>query len=321
MVIADGNRCAGELVSARPIPLDMFIMLDQSTSMSEQLVAGSPQTRWQAVTQAIIDFLNSGQVGQLGMGIGYFGLPDPNGGIGGQSCDPAVYANPAVEIGRLSDAAVINALTASIRAHAPSNLTPTGPAMAGALMHARTWAAAHPDRPTVVVLATDGFPSTCTPLDTQAIANDIVAPAIATDPKVRTFVIAAGSDGLGGLGAISAAGGTGAPVVVVDNANSAAQITDALVRISHTQLACTYFIPIPDGGLDPNLVNVQLTRTGQQPVLLGFVRPGMMCTSAGGFYYDDAVRPTKLSLCPATCDSLVTGDLEIIVGCPGPGVN
>jgi hypothetical protein len=327
IILGDGEVCAGEVATAVPIPLDMFIMLDQSTSMNETL-PNSTQTRWQAVTSAIVNFLNTPQATQLGVGIGYFGLPAVGGTPGASSCDVNAYATPDVEIGALSDPTVVTALTSSIGRHAPSSFTPTGPALAGAILHAQTWAAAHPDRPTIVVLATDGFPSTCMPSDLQVIANDIVAPAAsaaadsATNSRIRTFVIAAGNDsGLAGLQAISSAGGTGGPFVVIDSANSGAQITQALVDISHTNLACSYAIPIPDAGLDPTLVNVRITRSGQAPVLLDLLKPGTLCTAAGGFFYDDAVHPTHLSLCPATCDSLVTGQIDIVVGCPRRGPN
>jgi hypothetical protein len=296
----------------------MFIMLDQSTSMND-IVTGTNQTRWQAVTTAIVNFLNSPDAAPTGVGIQYFGLPAPGGSLGAQSCDSNVYSAPDVEIGRLTDPAVVTALTQSIARHAPSNLTPTAPALAGAIAHARTWQAAHSDRPTIVVLATDGFPSTCDPTDLQLIANTIVAPAAADagSGSIRTFVIAAGSDsGLAGLSALSSAGGTGSPFVVVDNANSGQQITEALVRISHTNLACTFTIPIPDAGLDPTLINVRLTRTGQASQLLDVLPPGTLCTSAGGYFLDNQSRPTHLTLCPTTCDSLITGQVRILVGCP-----
>ena len=88
------------------------------------------------------------------------------------------------------------------------------------------------------------------------------------------------------------------------------------MRISHTNLACTFTIPIPDAGLDPTLINVRLTRTGQTSQLLDVLPPGTLCTSAGGYFLDSQSRPTHVTLCPTTCDSLVTGQVRILVGCP-----
>ena len=77
----------------------MFIMLDQSLSMADPLVAGSPMpTRWQAVAKAITDFVSSPDVSQLGVGIGYFGLSKV-GSPGQTSCDINDYAKPDVAIG------------------------------------------------------------------------------------------------------------------------------------------------------------------------------------------------------------------------------
>ena len=108
------------------VPFDMFIMLDQSLSMAEPLIAGSPMpTRWQAVAKAITDFISSPDASQLGVGIGYFGLP--KAGLPGQvSCDINDYAKPDVAIGALSMPAVVTALTTLNRAHQPSSTTPTG---------------------------------------------------------------------------------------------------------------------------------------------------------------------------------------------------
>ena len=209
-------------------------------------------TRWQAVAKAITDFVSSPDVSQLGVGIGYFGLSKV-GSPGQTSCDINDYAKPDVAIGSLSMPAVVTALTTSIAAHQPSSTTPTAPALAGALMYAKQWATAHPERPTVVVLATDGVPSDCEPLAQDTIASMYVKPAAEMDPKVRTFVIGAGSGGsLSVLKSFAQSGGTGAPVIVQDSPDTAKQVTDALLRISHTNVACSYNLALPDGGdIDP----------------------------------------------------------------------
>jgi len=313
IALDDGEVCGGQVSTAETVPFDMFIMLDQSTSMDVQLAPGL--TRWQAVTDAIVNFLHTPDAAKLRVGIQYFGLPST--GLGSTSCESASYAVPAVEIGALSDPAVVDALTASIRAHRPSSTTPTGPAMQGALAHARAWADAHPERPTIVVLATDGFPSTCEPTDTSVIAQSLVAPELMKMPKVKTFVIGAAKEDLSSLSAISRAGGTGQAVVIADSAQSTKQISDAFVRISHTDLACSYTLPQLDGGkVDPDRVNVRFTAPGKEPTLLRLVTP--TTCSSGGFYYDSDVAPTKVFLCAPSCDALVVGRVELILGCKQP---
>src|SRR6185436_3893123 len=49
-----GGGCAGTSSKAEQIPLDMYIMLDQSGSMSGLVPGG---TRWTAVTQALATFV------------------------------------------------------------------------------------------------------------------------------------------------------------------------------------------------------------------------------------------------------------------------
>ena len=314
IALEDGEVCGGQVSTAQAVPFDMFIMLDQSSSMSTQLAPNL--TRWQAVTDAIVAFLHTPDAANLRVGIQYFGLPGT--GLGSTSCDPATYQVPEVEIGAVSDPAVVDALTASIRAHRPSSTTPTGPAMQGALAHARQWASAHPERPTIVVLATDGFPSVCEPSDSTAIAQSVVAPAFAATPKVKTFVIGAAKEDLSSLSSISHAGGTGSAVIIADSAQSTQQIADAFVRISHTDLACTYTLPELDGAtVDPDRVNVRFTAPGKEPTLLHLVTASS-CAS-GGFYYDDPHAPTRVSLCSSTCDQLLVGRVELILGCRQPG--
>ena len=323
IILEDGDICAGQSAMVAAVPFDMFIMLDQSLSMAEPLVAGSPMpTRWQAVAKAITHFVSSPDVSQLGVGIGYFGLPKA-GAAGQVSCDINDYAKPDVAIGALSMPAVVTALTTSIGAHQPSSTTPTAPALAGALMYAKQWAMAHPDRPTVVVLATDGVPSDCEPLAQDTISSMYVKPAAEMDPKVRTFVIGAGSGGsLSVLKSFAQNGGTGAPVIVQDSPDTAKQVTDALLRISHTNVACSYDLVLPDGGdIDPNRVNVRLTEAGKGARLLNYIAPPTMCPASGGFFYDNAEHPKKVYLCESTCLSLFNGSIEVIVGCPQRGNN
>jgi hypothetical protein len=251
------------------------------------------------------------------VGINYFGLPKM-GSPGVTSCDVADYAKPAVEIGPLSDPTTVSALTQSIAMHMPSSTTPTAPALGGALQHAKQWAMAHTDRPTIVVFATDGVPSDCEPLAQDTISAMYVKPAAEMDPKVRTFVIGAGSGGsVSALKRFAQDGGTGSPVIVQDSPDTAKQVTDALMRISHTNVACSYDIALPDGGLiDANRVNVRLTLTGKAPTLLEYIAPPKMCGASGGFYYDSAEHPKKVYLCESTCSNLFDGSIEVIVGCP-----
>src|SRR5262249_35853600 len=103
-----------------------------------------------------------------------------------ESCNPADYANPAVEIAALPAVAV--SLIASMGAKAPQGKTPTAAALQGALDHSSSWASANPTHKVVAVLATDGLPTSCTPLDIPGIAQ-IAAAGVNGSPSILTFVI------------------------------------------------------------------------------------------------------------------------------------
>ena len=79
------------------------------------------------------------------------------------------------------------------------------------------------------------------------------------------------------------------------------QIATAVERASRIQ--CDLAIPPPPGGqvLDPRRVNVLLR--GSSQTLLGKVSGAGACTSRGGWYYDDEARPTRVFLCPASCEA------------------
>lgn len=68
------SECALESKKAEPVPLDLFVMLDQSTSMDRVVSTGN--TKWQAVTHALEGFFSDGKSSGIGAGIQYFGQVD-----------------------------------------------------------------------------------------------------------------------------------------------------------------------------------------------------------------------------------------------------
>lgn len=92
--------------------------------------------------------------------------------------------------------------------------------------------------------------------------------------------------------------------------------------VGSSKLACEYPIPDPPEGeeIDPNKVNVTYTPGGggePQPI---YNVPGgaAQCGPEGGWYYDDLAMPTKIVLCPATCQTIQAdsmGKFEVVFGC------
>jgi hypothetical protein len=71
-----GNECASETRQAELIPLDLYLMIDTSGSMTENTSGG--QTKWTAVRNALNSFLGSTEATGLGVGIQYFPIKKPN---------------------------------------------------------------------------------------------------------------------------------------------------------------------------------------------------------------------------------------------------
>src|SRR5450432_3809190 len=299
--------CAAQTQKAEKLPLDMYVMLDSSSSMTELTMSG--QSKWDAIRMALTQFLRDPNSAGLGVGLQYFplttaGVPPecavdadcgthgpchilktcaaganvtvcetnadcgrgdtcvPLGGCsasdqfcipvgtlcgGGRGvprgntclsipgyctgrdlCGGASYAAPAVEVAALPGSA--NGLVASLMQHAPDGLTPTSGALTGAITHAQALAKASNDGHRVVVLlATDGLPSECTPFDTPGVAS-IAASGLAATPSISTFVIGVfapdeQADAQTTLDAIAVAGGTKQSFVI----NLGQNVTQAFV--------------------------------------------------------------------------------------------
>jgi len=323
--------CATDTVLGEPVPINMVVMLDQSGSMND--VIGGGATRWEAVTGALSSFMAQAPA-DLGLGIQYFPLfqTPPIPCVDNTPCGPGVcnlgfcLPEPAYEctsapygilevgIGNVSTNAAL--IDANLLLHAPFGATPTGPALSGAIDAAKASAAADPTRRSVVVLATDGLPTQCSPTDIGQI-GDLAMTGNTTSPSVPTFVIGVGSN-LSNLNAIAAAGGTG-QAFLVEDANATQQFIDALNAIGQT-LTCEFSIPDPeDGEVDYGLVNVQYTTSAGDSVIFKQVTDAGACDAAtGGWYYDDPNAPTLIILCPASCTTVKddpNGQVDIVLGC------
>ncbi len=147
--------CAAQSQTAQQVPLDLFIMLDKSASMTDSVTGG---TKWSTVTTALKAFFTDPANAALGVGIQYFGLPQTKtppssctqdsdcGGYGpcddffiftlcdqsgvADSCDANDYSKAAVEIAPLTPAQG-TLLTKSVNGNMPETDTPTAPALHG----------------------------------------------------------------------------------------------------------------------------------------------------------------------------------------------
>ncbi|MEZ4301012.1 MAG: VWA domain-containing protein [Polyangiaceae bacterium] len=255
-------------------------------------------------------------------------LPDgsscPGGGICFQSkcysggatatCDSADYSALEVPVADLPGNA--QPVITSLAQHTPHGLTPTAPALQGAVDAAIARANAFPDHTVAVVLASDGVPTECAP---QVIADiaDIAAAAAAATPKIRTYVIGIGD--VAALNAIAQAGDGGNAFLVSANGNAGQQFLDAMNKIKGSLLSCEFDIPEPQNGtLDYELVNVQFTPEGGAPEVIPQVKTAGDCGSSPGWYYDNPAAPQKILLCDKSCEAVkatAKASIEIVLGC------
>jgi hypothetical protein len=319
-----GGGCAATFVKAESQTLAMFIMLDQSMSMSQVVDPMMMTSRWAAVTGALTTFVNNPVAATIPVGLQYFGLPgEPGGpmpGPGGQgvSCTASDYAKADVAIAPLSSNASL--ITASMALHGPSTNTPTLPAVEGGVQFVKSYASAHPENKVVLVLATDGIPGGCN--STVMNVSAAAAAGLAGTPSVETYVIGVG-DSLTNLDAIAVAGGTKHAFLIGDT-NVQQELLTALTAIQGQVLPCQYAVPSPQMGsrLDFGKVNVRFTpgsanATGQQEFQKVTGAAGCL-PGKNTWYYDNEAAPTQILLCPDTC-TMVASDgmakVDIVLDC------
>lgn len=322
----DERVCKAESHDGQRAPLDMYFLVDSSLSMDESIPGGG--TRWEAVSSALIDFLDNPTNADTALGLGYFPIvPQATCQMGDPDClciltfcVPLSFELASCEVGDyVAATAPLTlppnplALISDLQSHVLNGGTPTRPALEGAVQYATSWATMHPDRKVVIVLATDGEPSGCLSNTPQDVAN-VAAAALAGPAAIQTFVIGVGSS-LQSLNLVAQAGGT-QQAYLVEDANAATAFALALEQIRGEALPCDFLIPADgaQGKVDPTKVNVKLVAPGStMPTLIAQTADGSAatCGADGGWHYDNPVAPTAIKLCPASCEALNTGTVEV----------
>jgi len=323
---ADSVGCIGEQYSGEQSPLDIYIMFDQSCSMScpaEQggfglCCTGGPNPRIDHVRTAVTQFLNDPESAGMGVGIGYFGYMS----AGNTSCDPSDYSTPAVPIGALPGWAqpILNSLN-SVQ---PTGETPTGAAIRGACTYAGQWKQEHPSHAVVVLLVTDGNPEApvtsqnggCTPSIQDAA--QAATTCYESQFQLPVYVLGVGQ-ALSNLNQIAVAGGTN-QAYIVSGGDVAQQVLQALNTIrSEAAIPCDISLPTdPAQSINYQQVNVSYCDGTSQHYTFFYVASSGDCDpQQGGWFYDDPANPQTIKLCDATCNQVSApgGRLLLSVGC------
>jgi hypothetical protein len=317
-VTVNDAGCSGELYVGETIPLDIYIMFDQSGSMLNQEQGG--MTRMDAVRDAVDKFVHDQNSTGLGVGIGYFGYKP----IGQTTCDPADYSKEAVAIGTLPGNA--QAIVDSLSGVQPTGETPSAAAIRGACTYAQSWKLATPGHEVVILLVTDGKPEAPVTCSTTKACCPTLEDAVAAatecrngKPGLKTYVLGVGPL-LDNLGQIAVAGGTDKAYLVAGG-DVSAQVLAALNAIrAAAAIPCQLQIPPAPVGETLNLaqVNVVHTTSGCETRTIYYRDSEASCDATnGGWFFDNPSAPQNVILCGRTCDdvSIPGGQLLFSVGC------
>lgn len=308
---SSNEACNGVSVEAEAVPVDVFVIMDRSQSMAER-VKGGTLTRWAALHDAVESFTQDQGAAEIRAGIGFFSRS--GSGDDGHDCDPAAYAEPSVPIGLVSE--VGPDLVVAMDAVTPGGLTPTVPAVQGAISYARSWAKENPGRATLVVLVTDGYPTQCD--NDPGQITEATRVGYESPERIRTFVIGVGDVAKFNLDNYARAGGT-IHAYLTDAGDVTSSFVSALNNITNRALACEYQLPAPPDGkkLDPEKVQVVYTPASGAAEEVPSISSVGACANNpnGGWYYDDAGHPSKISVCPCTCARFQAGRVDVRLGC------
>ena len=309
----DGSECTGQAYEGEAVPLDIYIMFDQSGSMLND-VGGV--TRLDAIERAAQTFLHDKASANIRVGVGYFGFQ----AIGQTSCDAETYTSADVEV-TLDHERVLD----SLAAREPTGETPTGAAIRGACSYAQGWKKKNPGHAVVLLLLTDGepkAPQSCAAGTCCPTLDDAVAAAVECrdgDPGIKSYVLGVGPF-LENLQQIAEAGGTEHAYLVGDE-DVEQNVLEALESIrGDASIPCQLRIPEPptNATLDFNQVNVAYQAKDCTLSTIYYVGEAAECDAAeGGWYYDDPAAPRTVQLCDSTCDRVAApgGRLAFTVGC------
>ena len=303
-----GPACATSTATGKADPVYLVFVVDRSGSMKFN---PQPNNKWDSVLSGMTTFFKDPASAGLFASEQVFPQPAPSN----DECTTANYQAQLVPMTALPDTAGVLASTLTANGPDPTFGTPTKPALDGAIAYAKTVQAT--GKKTALVLVTDGEPNDCG----SSLGSTATAAGSAL-PDIKTYVIGVG-DSLTNLDQIATGGGT-MKALIVSTTNPAAISGDfvkALGGIRSEALSCEYPMGQPPNGemLDINKVNVQFTPKGGMVTTIDYSAD---CTNGSGWKYDNVAMPTKIIICPTSCNTLLAnadGKIDIVFGCQTAG--
>ncbi len=311
--------CVGEAHAARAVRADLYLLMDRTVSMLWDVSglgdgpAPPGESRWDGVSEAIRQLAGDPSLADVGLGLQFFGADI----LASEelNCDTANYADPLVPVGDISETGEEILGAYDTMAEQLGGLTPTLPALQGALAYAAR-VRAERGRPTAVVLVTDGQPTQCQePISVSEIADEAESALWVDD--VATYVIGVGP-GLFNLHRIAQSGGTG-EAFLIEGGDVAEQFRSAITTIANSGPRCEFEIPtsVVPGEIDYDRVQLVYRPVGAEPEELPWVYHSGWCEHSpnGGWFYDSSTDPQRIGICDCSCNRIGDGAVEIVLGC------
>lgn len=300
------EACAVVKVKAEPLPLDLYFMLDTSGSMSG--------TNITALHQGVVNFANDPSAAGIGVSGNHFAI----GGFN-ETCNAGDYGTPAVPWHTLPYPAFTNWVN-SLQA---DGYTPSVPALTGAVNACKARIQSEPTHKCVVVFVTDGQPEgNCPPTNQAAKAPLGTIASGSCTAGIPVFAI--GFPNLTALGQdivnYVAQQGCTNQAFIIQAGSMGAQFTAQLKVIQQASLGCEFLMPTTDAGaIDQDKVEMKYTPGGGTEQTLPRVDAQGNC-AGDGWYYDNNSNPSKLILCPDSCNKVkadTQGKVDVSLGCLG----
>jgi hypothetical protein len=301
----NGGNCAPAGSPLFGVQNDVLFVVDRAASSSSV---------WSYTQQGITKFLQEAPVHPLNVAISVFpddGYTNSCETTGAAACTAA--GCDAAILGYTSVPYAGSTITSKLNGVARSALPPPTPAaQAGAYQIAATdygsYTAPHQPRP-IVVMVMQSDPTNCS----ASVSDMATAAANAYAANgTKTYVIGINLTNATTPGTIAAAGhGKGYSYSgATPDAFIQASLDDMLLDL----LPCNMALPAA-GTFDPTSTYVyQSTAGNPTKATLSHVTSASGCNATtGGYYYDNNTTPTKISLCPASCNTAIRPETKTYV--------
>jgi hypothetical protein len=186
----DDAVCSAQSVSAQPVPLDLYLMMDTSRSMAEDSTS-SGLTKWEAVKMAMKAFFTDPQSAGIDVGLKYF--PDERAGVP-TTCQADSACGGTATCQRRQSCVSTGTTTSSVTQ--ASLCTPTAPCASTS----QTCALIQTCNTANTVYCVSGgpaCPAACMPFDGYCDNRDICDPADYAVPTVPSAVLPDAATALG----------------------------------------------------------------------------------------------------------------------------